>query len=124
MKGVDYKAQKHIDNLEEFFKSRLAYVIENTLKHIELNDFLDHIVKHDENIIFEELREMIISIFNEIKGECVVLQNANRSAQKQIVSTFANFGYEYSLGILFRYRQCNVCNKYLDEAVKSQSKAK
>ena len=75
-------AKQHMDNLEEFFKSRLAYVIENTLKYIELSDFLDHIVKNDENIIYSELREMILSIFGEINSECVVLLNANRSAKK------------------------------------------
>lgn len=40
----------YIASVNEFFKSRIAYTIENTLKYIELSDFLDHIVRHDENI--------------------------------------------------------------------------
>jgi len=45
------KYDTHIDNVEEFFKSRTDYVIENILKYIELNEFLDHIVeKNDKDI--------------------------------------------------------------------------
>lgn len=83
-KQIPEKYQLYIRNLEEFVQSRITFVIENTLKYIELSDFLSHIVRHDENIMFKELREMIISVFSEYSTECVVLVNANRSAQKQI----------------------------------------
>jgi hypothetical protein len=68
--------------LEKFFKSRVDYVIENTLKYIELKDLLDHIVKHDEEIKFHELSDMIGSIFRENSSDIVVLINAYRTANK------------------------------------------
>lgn len=42
------KYDTYIDNVEEFFKSRIDYVIENILKYIELNEFLDHIVEKND----------------------------------------------------------------------------
>ena len=68
--------------MEEFFKSRIDFVIENTLKYIELEEFLKHMVRNDENIKYSELSDMICSIFNEVNGESVVLINAYRAAQQ------------------------------------------
>lgn len=73
--------EAHIRNVEMFFKSRIDSVIENILKYIELDDFLNHIVKKDENLKYEELTNMIHSIFSEKTSECVVLANANKSAK-------------------------------------------
>jgi len=87
-----------------FFKSRIDSVIENILKYIELDDFLNHIVKKDENLKYEELTNMIHSIFSEKNSECVVLVNANKSAKQQIISQFNSASNDYSTGILFRYR--------------------
>jgi len=53
------KYDVHLQNLIFFFKSRISYVIENTLKYIELSDFLDHIVMKDRHIKYQELSEMI-----------------------------------------------------------------
>ena len=66
--------------MEEFFKSRIDFVIENTLKYIELEVFLKHMVRNDENIKYSELSDMICSIFNEVNSESVVLINAYRAA--------------------------------------------
>jgi hypothetical protein len=66
--------------MEEFFKSRIDFVIENTLKYIELEEFLKHMVRNDENIKYSELSDMICSIFNEVNSESVVLINAYRAA--------------------------------------------
>lgn len=63
------KYNRHIKSLDEFFKSRIAYAIEHTLKWIELDKFLAHIVGHDEDIEFNELKDMIISIFTEVSSE-------------------------------------------------------
>lgn len=90
--------------MEEFFKSRITYIIESTLKHIELNDFLNHIVRNNESIIFKELKDMIMSIFSETAIEFEMLKSANRSAHQLSISTFDNIGAEVSLGLLFRYR--------------------
>jgi hypothetical protein len=79
-------------------------------------------VRNDQNIKFSELSDMIASIFTEVNSESIVLTNANRSAQQQIISSFANCHLEYSTGILFRYRQCNICKCFLDEEVKSNAK--
>jgi hypothetical protein len=68
--AVQKKYGQHIASLGEFFKSRIAIAIEHTLKWIELGVFLDHIVGHDEDIEFTELREMIFSIFTEVSSEC------------------------------------------------------
>ena len=38
------KYDEHISNLEEFFKSRIQFIIEHLLKHIELEQFFDHII--------------------------------------------------------------------------------
>lgn len=70
-----------IKNMEEFFKSRIDFVIENTLKYIELEEFLKHMVRNDENIKYSELGDMIGSIFAEVNSESVVLTNAYRAAQ-------------------------------------------
>jgi hypothetical protein len=70
-----------IQNMEEFFKSRIDFVIENTLKYIELEEFLKHMVRNDEHIMYSELSDMISSIFTEVNSESIVLTNANRSAQ-------------------------------------------
>lgn len=82
MKKNHDKYQSLYEKMEEFFKDRIAYVIENTLKYIDLSDFLDHIVRHDSDIQYKELSDMINSIFGEISGECLVLLNANRSAKR------------------------------------------
>jgi len=65
-----------------FYKSRLDSIIENTLKYIELDEFLKHMVRYDENLKYEELTNMIHSIFSEKNSECVVLMNANKSAKQ------------------------------------------
>ena len=69
-------------------KSRLTYVIESTLEFIQLRDFLDHIVKNDEDIRYKELSDMIMTIFGEVSNDCLVLQKANLGAQKQILASF------------------------------------
>lgn len=102
--AIKNEYNSYIESVSEFFKSRIAYTIENTLKYIELSDFLDHIVRHDENIQFTELRDMIFSIFTETSSECLVLTNANRSANQYTLSSFARANQELSSGILFRYR--------------------
>lgn len=122
LKQMSERYENYIRNMEEFFKSRIDFVIENTLKYIELEEFLKHMVRNDENIKYSELSDMISSIFLEVNSECVVLTNANRSAQQHIISSFANCHLEYSTGILFRYRQCNICKQFLDEEVKSNAK--
>ena len=122
---VDSVAQKygqHISNFEEFFKSRLNFVIESSLNHIELKVFLDRLVGHDQNIKFAELGEMISTIFSEVSSESLVLLNANRTARRQITASFENCGLDKTTGILFRYRQCNKCNRFLDEEIKSKKK--
>jgi len=114
------KYEQHIENFEEFFKSRLNFVIESSLNHIELKVFLDRLVGHDENIKFAELGEMIRTIFSEVSSESLVLFNANRTARKQINAAFEYCGLDKTTGILFRYRQCNKCNKFLDEDIKDK----
>jgi len=116
------KYEQHIENFEEFFKSRLNFVIESSLNHIELKVFLDRLVGHDENIKFAELGEMIRTIFSEVSSESLVLFNANRTARKQINAAFEYCGLDKTTGILFRYRQCNKCNKFLDEDIKDKKK--
>jgi len=54
-------------------------MVETTLKYLELDEFLEHIVKHDELLAFSELKQIIFSIFQEYYGENVVLENAIRS---------------------------------------------
>jgi hypothetical protein len=49
------KYDEHIENVNQFFKSRMSFIIENTLKYIEFESFLDHIVRHDASILFVEL---------------------------------------------------------------------
>jgi hypothetical protein len=82
MKQMSDLYEKYIVNMEKFFKSRIDFVIENTLKYIELEEFLKHMVRNDGNIKFNELSDMISSIFVEVNSECIVLTNANRSAQQ------------------------------------------
>ena len=54
------KYDAYIENLEEFFKSRIDYVIENILKYIELDDFLNHIVLNNDTAIkYQELSVLI-----------------------------------------------------------------
>jgi len=89
MKETINKYDIHLQNLVFFFKSRISYVIENTLKYIELSDFLDHIVMKDRHIKYQELSEMIQSIFAETNGECLVLINANLGAKKQSINASA-----------------------------------
>ena len=79
---ISEKYDRHIHNVEIFFKSRIDTIIENTLKYIELDEFLKHMVRYDENLKYEELTNMIHSIFSEKNSECVVLANANRSAKQ------------------------------------------
>ena len=52
MEEIEKKYNGNIVNISEFFKSRIAYTIEDTLKFIELSDFFDHIVRHDSHIEF------------------------------------------------------------------------
>lgn len=79
---------------------------------------MDHIVKNDEDIRYKELRDMIMTIFGEVANDSLVLQKANRGAQKQILASFQNCGMDHSTGILFNYRLCNKCKRHLDEEVK------
>jgi hypothetical protein len=65
---------------------------------------------------------MITSIFSEFNNESEVLIKANRSARKHILQSFANEAMVFSHGILFRYRKCNICNKFLDEEIKNYKK--
>ena len=82
LKQLSERYEGFIKNMEEFFKSRIDFVIENTLKYIELEEFLKHMVRNDGNIKFSELSDMINSIFLEVNSEQIVLTNANRSAQQ------------------------------------------
>lgn len=52
---ITQKYDEHIENINSFFKSRTSFIIENTLKYIEFESFLDHIVRHDASILFVEL---------------------------------------------------------------------
>ena len=112
----------HLKNFEEFFSSRLNFVIETSLNHIELSVLLERIVGHDSNLRFNELSEMIETIFGEVRSDSLVLFNANRTAQRQLNLLFDSCGQGKTTGILFRYRQCNKCNKYLDEEVRDINK--
>lgn len=81
--GLKTRYDTYIDNVEEFFKSRIDYVIENILQYIELNEFLDHIVeKNDKDIKYSELSVLIQSIFTETSNEHVVVGYAYNSAKK------------------------------------------
>lgn len=116
------KYQNHIKNFEDFFQSRLNFVIEQSLNHIELKVFLDRVVGHDQDLRFAELSEMIQNIFTEVRSEAQVLYNAYKTAQMQITSTFETCGHDKTNGILFRYRQCNKCNRFLDEEIRDKKK--
>ena len=106
-------------NLEEFFKSRIDYVIEKLLNYIELDEFLDHIVeKNDKSIKYAQLSYIIKSIFKETVNEHLVTSYAYNGALKQKLNQFTDHGLGASAGILFRYRKCNICNKFLDDEIK------
>lgn len=115
VQAVKEKYDQYILNLQQFFKSRIAYTIENTLKHIEFEDFLDHIVKNNNRIQFKELQDMINAIFSETTLEFSMLKHAKHCANQFTVSTFENEGKYSSRGILFRNKQCKSCNKLLDD---------
>ena len=112
---IETKYKKVKDCLNEFLKSRLSYVVEKTLKHIELSVFLDHIVLMEHDIYFQEFREMILSIFGETALEITVLLNANRSANRQQISLINRDLNKKETGFMVRYRKCMLCKKYLDE---------
>ena len=38
------------------------------------------------------------------------------------MSSFTNCRLEQSTGILFRYRQCNICNRFLDDEIRQKKK--
>jgi hypothetical protein len=101
--------------LEEFYKSRIAFAVEQTLKHIELEEFLDHIVAHDGEIMFKELRDMILLIFGETANEHAVLLNATRTANQQDIASFELIGQDVSHGLHFDYRRCLICKRFVDE---------
>jgi len=82
-------------------------------------DFLDHIVRNEGDIKFQELKTMITSIFTEVGNEFTVLINANRSANQHSVSSFNGIGSDYSSGLLFRQKQCSICHKNLDDGLKT-----
>lgn len=65
---------------------------------------------------------MITNIFTEVRSEAQVLVNAQQTARLQITSTFENCGQNKTNGILFRYRQCNKCNRFLDEEIRDKKK--
>lgn len=77
MQEIENKYDEHIDDVNLFFKSRISFMIENTLKYIEFASFLDHMVRHDASILFVELQDMIYHIYTETVRECQVLKNAN-----------------------------------------------
>jgi hypothetical protein len=87
-----------------------------------MNDFLDHIVRNESDIMFIVLNTMITSIFAETSIEFTVLVNANRSANQLSISSFDNIGLDVSHGLLFRQKQCSICHKNLDEDVKAAQK--
>lgn len=74
------KYEAHARNVEEFYRSRIAFVVERTLKHIGPEEFLDHVAASDGEIMFKELRDMILLIFSETSNEHAVLVHACRSA--------------------------------------------
>jgi len=47
--------------------------------------------------------------------EFTVLNNAKRAAKALSLTTHDSIDYHQKKGILFRYRQCNVCHKFLDD---------
>ena len=96
--------QGHIQNFEEFFKSRLNFVIETSLNHIELKVLLERIVGHDKDMRFSDLSEMLLTIFGEVRSEAHVLYKAYSTARAQITNAFENCGQDKTTGILFRYR--------------------
>jgi hypothetical protein len=115
----EYEA--HSRNLEVFFKSRVAYVVERTLKHIGPEEFLDHVAANDDDIMFKELRDMILLIFSETSNEHAVLLHACRSANQHDIATFAMLGQDFSLGLRFDYRRCLICKRFVDE-IQNQNK--
>jgi hypothetical protein len=124
LSAIEAKYSVHIANMTEFFESRISYIIESTLKKIELSEFLDHIVHENKNIQYKELREMILTIFTETSLEYEMLKNSNKSAQALSTSEFDHIDRSRSSGLLFRFRQCGVCKKMLDEVVTSDGQAK
>ena len=50
IEAIEAKYSTHIANMTEFLQSRISYIIESTLKKIELSDFLDHIVHENKDI--------------------------------------------------------------------------
>lgn len=115
MLAVTAKYNAHSRNLEEFFKSRIAYAVERTLKHIGPEEFLDHVAAGEGEIEFKELRDMILLIFAETCNEHAVLLHACRSANQHDIATFALLGREVSLGLRFDYRRCLICKRFVDE---------
>lgn len=118
IEAINSKFNSYNSNLEMFFRSRIAYIIEQTLKHIELSEFLDHMVNKDHEILFKELRDMIVTIFSETSIENQVLMNANRSANQLSIASFDNIGQDVSMGLPFQYRRCLICRRFLDEVQK------
>lgn len=96
--------------------------MEQTLKHIELEEFLDHIVAHDGEIMFKELRDMILLIFGETANEHAVLLNATRTANQQDIASFELIGQDVSHGLHFDYRRCLICKRFVDEIRQMQNK--
>jgi hypothetical protein len=69
LKQMSERYDSYIKSMEVFFKSRIDFVIEHTLKYIELEEFLKHMVRNDENIKYNELSETIVPIFAEVNSE-------------------------------------------------------
>lgn len=122
IEDVNKRYAGHTANVDEFFKSRIAFAVEQTLKHIELEEFLDHIVTNDQEIMFKELRDMILLIFGETANEHAVLLNATRTANQQDIASFELIGQDVSHGLHFDYRRCLICKRFVDEIREMQNK--
>lgn len=90
-------------------------MVERTLKHIDPEEFLNHVSANDDEIMFKELRDMILLIFAETSNEHAVLIHAMRSATQHDIATFASLGHDFGLGLRFDYRRCLICKKMVDE---------
>ena len=56
IKSLNQKYVDHVTRLRDFFNSRIIFIVETTLEHIELDEFLEHIVKLDDYLSFSELK--------------------------------------------------------------------
>ena len=85
--------------LGSFFQPRIKFTIEQTLVHIELDEFLSHIIRLEDYIDFSELKSYIQEIFAGYQSEALILYNSIRSSMKQKFTSFTKQGQELSSGV-------------------------